>query len=330
MWLRRRQRKAMRLRRRSARLAARAVALVDEASRYDWPISNVARSTPGSLPGLAHPLRVQLLDQLTLYGPATATQLGVRLHESSGATSYHLRQLERYGFVEEDSDRGSGRERWWRVAGGLSINAPDLKDQPGLRDRDHLGDQRVPHRGHTLRAEHWRATFERWPREWQDASAEGAGRFQLTAAEIAQLSEDINELLTCASAARVADRVGDEYHHVEVQHSIFPLPDPVTPGDSPGGLKYGLAGSRLGACHGYGDQSGSRLSRKLARGPRPPPRSRRRVGWPHRRTAAGRPRPSSMRLNAYFSMRWAVGLLALTSAAHCSAVGSSSAWARRR
>ena len=86
------------------------------------------------------------------------------------------------------------------------------------------------HRGRALRAEHWRATFERWPRAWQDASAEGTSHFRLTAAEMGQLSEDLDDLLT-SWRDRVADRVGDEYHHVEVQHSIFPLPDPSAPGD---------------------------------------------------------------------------------------------------
>src|SRR5688572_10834361 len=66
-----------------------------------------------SLKGLAHPLRVKILDLLSTYGPATATGLAERLGESSGATSYHLRQLARHGFVREVEGRGTGRERWW-------------------------------------------------------------------------------------------------------------------------------------------------------------------------------------------------------------------------
>lgn len=64
--------------------------------------------------GLAHPLRVQLLGLLREHGPSTATELGRRLGQSSGSTSYHLRQLAQYGFVEEDESIGNGRERWWR------------------------------------------------------------------------------------------------------------------------------------------------------------------------------------------------------------------------
>jgi DNA-binding transcriptional ArsR family regulator len=79
----------------------------------------VARSIdvqdPRALRALAHPLRGRLLGVLRLDGPATATQLGYRLGESSGSTSYHLRQLAAYGFVEDMPGEGSGRERWWRA-----------------------------------------------------------------------------------------------------------------------------------------------------------------------------------------------------------------------
>src|SRR5437763_14688176 len=67
------------------------------------------------LRALAHPLRLQLLQVLQAEGPATASQLGRRLGESSGATSYHLRALHRAGMVEEAEQR-NGRERWWKRA----------------------------------------------------------------------------------------------------------------------------------------------------------------------------------------------------------------------
>lgn len=77
---------------------------------------DVVSPDPRSLRGLAHPLRLQLLGLLRADGPATASQLAVRTGQSSGATSYHLRQLAAYGFVVEDTDRGTIRERWWRAA----------------------------------------------------------------------------------------------------------------------------------------------------------------------------------------------------------------------
>lgn len=64
---------------------------------------------------LAHPLRQRILDHLAFAGSASATSLARELGESTGATSYHLRQLARFGFVEPDRARSRGRERWWRI-----------------------------------------------------------------------------------------------------------------------------------------------------------------------------------------------------------------------
>src|SRR6478735_6722518 len=85
-----------------------------------------------ALRALAHPLRNRLLGQLRLNGPATASQLGRVIGESSGSTSYHLRQLEAYGFVEEVEGQGTARERWWRARHRMtSWQATDLLEQEG-------------------------------------------------------------------------------------------------------------------------------------------------------------------------------------------------------
>ena len=62
---------------------------------------------------LAHPLR-QRIERELRKGPVSATSLAQALGESTGLTSYHLRQLAKYGFVEEVPGHGKGRERWWR------------------------------------------------------------------------------------------------------------------------------------------------------------------------------------------------------------------------
>lgn len=85
-----------------------------------------------ALRALAHPLRSRLLGRLRLDGPSTASQLGRAVGESSGATSYHLRQLEAYGFVEEVPGQGTARERWWRARHRMtSWQAADVVTQEG-------------------------------------------------------------------------------------------------------------------------------------------------------------------------------------------------------
>lgn len=67
-----------------------------------------------TLKAVSHPLRMALLGRLRTNGPATASELGRALGESSGSASYHLRQLERYGFIGDADDQPSGRERRWK------------------------------------------------------------------------------------------------------------------------------------------------------------------------------------------------------------------------
>jgi len=84
-------------------------------SDYHDDGAEAVRLDPRNLKALAHPLRVRLLGALREYGPATPSMLAERLGESSGSTSYHLRQLAAFGFVEEDPGRPSRKERWWRA-----------------------------------------------------------------------------------------------------------------------------------------------------------------------------------------------------------------------
>jgi DNA-binding transcriptional ArsR family regulator len=178
-----------------------------------------------TLHGLAHPLRVQLIDELNLHGPATATQLAARLGESSGATSYHLRQLEKYGFVEEDPGRGSGRERWWRrVPMRISIEAESLFESPATRDATMLVVNEML-RGKLRRLQEWRDHYGRWPREWVDASIESSSHLRVTAEELAQVGAEIDAVIT-AWVERTRDRQGEGVADVEVQWYSYPVGEP--------------------------------------------------------------------------------------------------------
>lgn len=88
----------------------------------------------GALRALAHPLRVQMYDILSQYGPQTASSLAQLTGESSGSTSYHLRALAKHDLIREVADRGSGRERWWeRPKGSISFTNPEAMRTPSGR-----------------------------------------------------------------------------------------------------------------------------------------------------------------------------------------------------
>jgi predicted ArsR family transcriptional regulator len=90
--------------------------------------------TPQQMKALTHPVRVRILGMLRIDGPATATTLAERLGLNSGATSYHLRQLAQHGFVAEDTDRGNGRDRWWRAAHQSTTTDTAGPAEPEARD----------------------------------------------------------------------------------------------------------------------------------------------------------------------------------------------------
>ncbi len=87
-----------------------------------------------TLKAVSHPLRMALLGRLRSGGPATASELGRALGESSGLTSYHLRQLERYGFIGDADEQHSGRERRWKSLFDMTSFPVALAELDGGRE----------------------------------------------------------------------------------------------------------------------------------------------------------------------------------------------------
>lgn len=143
-----------------------------------------------SLKGLAHPLRVQLLDALSVHGPATASGLAERLGESSGATSYHLRQLARHGFVREVEGRGTGRERWWeRMPGGIQLSATQLERSPAAQAAARLVLGEWERNRSELLHDFLARGMQELPEVWIDSSAVTTANLRLTAEQLAEVVE---------------------------------------------------------------------------------------------------------------------------------------------
>ena len=86
---------------------------------------------PRILRAIAHPLRASLLYELFARGSATATTLAEALDQPVNSASFHLRQLAKYGLIEDDPDAAGadGRQRWWRPAmeQGLRVHSEALE-----------------------------------------------------------------------------------------------------------------------------------------------------------------------------------------------------------
>jgi DNA-binding transcriptional ArsR family regulator len=83
---------------------------------------------PRAMRALAHPTRLALLEVLRDAGRLTATEAGERIGESPASCSFHLRQLAKYGFVEE-APRAGGRRRPWRAT-DVGMTFTDVHDDP--------------------------------------------------------------------------------------------------------------------------------------------------------------------------------------------------------
>lgn len=69
---------------------------------------------PRALTAVAHPVRMGIIELLSIDGPLTATQLAERLDESPANCSWHLRKLAEHDFIEE-AEGGTGRQRPWQM-----------------------------------------------------------------------------------------------------------------------------------------------------------------------------------------------------------------------
>ncbi|MEU9972370.1 helix-turn-helix domain-containing protein [Streptomyces sp. NPDC051014] len=176
-----------------------------------------------SLRGLAHPLRMQLLDTLRYRGPATASQLAARLGESSGSTSYHLRQLAEHGFVEDDPERGKGRERWWRaVDQGLTFDSADFEDAgPEVRGLTEVFLQEGAAR-HARELSAWLGTRERWPQAWSHSTDMSDMTLRLTPELAVELIGKLHALVDGYRALAPAEDAPDA-EQVRVHTHLFPI-----------------------------------------------------------------------------------------------------------
>jgi DNA-binding transcriptional ArsR family regulator len=147
---------------------------------------------PKALRALAHPIRLSLMAMLRSQGPLTATKAGELLGESSASTSFHLRQLAKYGLVEE-AGGGQGRERPWRAT-KLFTDVPDITEDPKVAAASALT-RGVVADYYFSSVKRWLAVREEEPEEWQRAAWFGDTMLYLTADELADLGEQFTELI---------------------------------------------------------------------------------------------------------------------------------------
>jgi len=159
-------------------------------------------SDPRELAALAHPVRLGIMELLTVDGPLTATELADRLDESPANCSWHLRKLAEHSFVEE-AGGGIGRQRPWRVR-QVGLAWDDADATPGQLRAGRALEEMLLQRQVTRFQQARDQLVDDGEREWSDASNLAQHASWLTHEELDEINGEILSVLE-----RYADRLTD-------------------------------------------------------------------------------------------------------------------------
>jgi DNA-binding transcriptional ArsR family regulator len=183
---------------------------------------------------LAHPLRLELLTYVLREPGLTTADAARELGISHGLASHHLRQLAKYGFVEQVHGKDN-RERPWRAT-ATGLDWPTTSDSEGAAAGRVL-EQIFAERG--LRGLlDWQQRRGDWAPSWHEHTGLGQSIVYLTLPELAELSTTINNAINRYVDERPLDDVSKRpAGAVPIDITMFVVPlansSDGTPADDP-------------------------------------------------------------------------------------------------
>ncbi|WP_345529617.1 helix-turn-helix domain-containing protein [Nocardioides endophyticus] len=148
---------------------------------------------PKILRAIAHPVRNRILTELTASGSMRAADLARELGIPANQASFHLRQLAKYGLVEEDPDAARDkRDRVWRPTSehGLTVRLDDLEQQPGGQAASAVFRQNAASWGHAVVDAAYHG-----PRDPETLRTVNESAVRLTQEEAGQLAEELDAVI---------------------------------------------------------------------------------------------------------------------------------------
>lgn len=188
-------------------------------------------SDPQRMRALTHPLRLALIELLWREGSINATQAAAELGESQASCSFHLRQLAKFGFVQE-LEGAHGRARPWRLS-RRGMRVANVHDDPDaeiawaalerlLRDRQ-MQRYRV-----------WLERRSTFSREWREAAYHTHSVAWLTPGELALVAEQVTELIVGLFGDRKDNPAARPPDALPVELLSIGYPSPVSGGGAAG------------------------------------------------------------------------------------------------
>jgi predicted ArsR family transcriptional regulator len=165
---------------------------------------------PVAIRALAHPVRLTLISLVGREGPTTSAEAARELGISQALASHHMRQLAKYGFLEP-APQHNGRDRPWQVTAVATSWRGAGGDSQSAEAADVL-EQLLAERAMT-RLLDWQQRREQEDPRWRDATGVSTHLMYLTQAELTELNDAIEALVTPlarrrqAGQARPADAV---------------------------------------------------------------------------------------------------------------------------
>ena len=176
-----------------------------------------------ALRALAHPLRVQIYDILSQYGPQTASSLAQMTGESTGSTSYHLRALAKHDLIQEVEGRGNARERWWeRPRGSVSFGSSEGLKTPSGRAATQVVMTEFFNRRHQQLMQFIAQGIAHPDDEATSMITTATAR--LTDEQMGELSQRVMAVIDEFVVA-YRDQTGDGVRTVSIRADVFPLPE---------------------------------------------------------------------------------------------------------
>ena len=159
-----------------------------ERSKQRWRLLD----DPVAIRALAHPLRHDLMSIIGRLGKATTADAARELGISHGLASHHLRQLAKYGFVEQVAGKDH-RERPWRLVATSYTWGRARETAEGSAAVDVL-EQLTAERAVGALLD-WQQRRADWPAGWRDHAGLGESTVWLTQAELAEITDAMDALL---------------------------------------------------------------------------------------------------------------------------------------
>jgi DNA-binding transcriptional ArsR family regulator len=183
---------------------------------------------PLAIRALAHPLRLDLMKIIARLGRATTADAAREMGISHGLASHHLRQLAKYGFLEQVKGKDH-RERPWRLV-ATSYNWSGARATAEGSVAVDVLEQMTAER--TIEAFlDWQQRRTVWPQAWREHTGLGESSVYLTQAELAEIVEAMDALLVRYTDERPIDDVASRPEgSVPVTFTLFAVPGGPPPG----------------------------------------------------------------------------------------------------